>query len=65
MSNFKEPKYYTIWKVIDAEDNILFEGKFGAAENHIKENNLENAKLKAFMYEHEHNEIEETNPNEQ
>jgi len=55
MSNFKEPKYYTIWKVLDAEDNILFEGKFGAAENHIKENNLENAKLKAFMYEHEHN----------
>jgi len=47
------PKYYTIWKVVDEENNIWFEGKFGAAENFIKEKSLEDVKLVAFMHEHE------------
>jgi len=56
------PKYYTIWKVIDAENNIWFEGKFGPAQNFIKEKNLENVELVPFMYEHEEHEEESNAP---
>jgi len=64
----KLPKYYTIWKVVDAEENICFEGKFTAAENYIKEQTSEDVKLVAFMYEHEPEqppEIEEPKQNEE
>ena len=46
-----EFEYKCIWKVIDNQDKVLFEGKFGECERFMKQNNLEdkkNAKLEPF-----------------
>jgi len=46
------PKFYTIWKVISLEGKVLFEGKYGECYSYLNENNITDAKLEPFMYEH-------------
>lgn len=48
----KKMKFYTIWKVIDFEGKILFEGKYGECYRYMNENNITDAKLEPFMHEH-------------
>ena len=48
----KKMKFYTIWKVIDFEGKILFEGKYDECYRYLKENNITDATLEPFMYEH-------------
>jgi len=45
-------RFYTIWKVIDKEGNILFEGNYGDCYRYLNENGLEGATLEPFMHEH-------------
>ena len=39
-----EFEYKCIWKVIDKQDKVLFEGKFGECERYMKNRSLEDKK---------------------
>jgi len=49
------PNFYTIWKVITEEGQILFEGKYGECYQYLNEKGIANAKLEPFMYRHNKN----------
>jgi len=49
----KRMRFYTIWKVLDEEGKVLFEGNYGDCYRYLNENSIENATLEPFTYEHE------------
>jgi len=45
-------KFYTIWKVINFEGKILFEGRYDECYRYLNENNITDVTLEPFMHEH-------------
>jgi len=48
----KKMKFYTIWKVINFEGKILFEGRYDECYRYLNENNITDVTLEPFMHEH-------------